>query len=186
MKVKYFSIIFFIFLLLNSCGIYRPTDVREVPVNERDRVKKNMEEGRGLRLDTLGKQQGGNFQFASANPLWRATLNVLDFAPLISANYSGGIIITDWVYLDNSNSNDSYKITVKFLTNEVRSDALEITLHQKNCNPNNTCSVSKIKNSTNEQIARKILKIAALYEKDDQERLKKELGEYQISRPKKN
>ena len=186
MKAQHFSVIFLIFLLLTSCGIYRPTDVREVPVNERDRVKKNMEEGRGLRLDTLGKQQGGNFQFASANPLWRATLNVLDFAPLISANYSGGIIITDWVYLDDSNSNDSYKITVRFLTNEIRSDALEITLHQKNCSSNNNCSVSKIKNSTNDQIAKKILKIATLYEKDDQEKLKEELGEYHMSRPNKD
>ena len=178
--------ILLIFLIFTSCGIYRPANVKDVPINEGERRKKNIEEGKGLRLAAFGGERGGTFQFASANPLWRATLDVLDFAPLISANYSGGIIITDWVYLDNSNSDDSYKITVKFLTNEIRSDALEITLHQKNCNTDNACSISKIKNSTNEQISKKILKIAALYEKDDQERLKEELGEYQLSRPKKN
>jgi hypothetical protein len=182
-KISIFLIISF---LLSSCGLYRPTDVREVPVNERDRVKKNMEEGRGLRLDTLGKgNRGGDFQFASSNPLWRSTLKVLDFAPLISANYSGGIIITDWVYFDESNNDESFKITVKFLSNEIRSDALDISLHQKVCLKINQCSVKKIENSTNDEIAKKILKIATLYEKEDQEKLKEELGEYNMARPKK-
>ena len=43
--------------------------------------------------------------------------------PIATANYSGGIIITDW-YSNNENLNESIKITIRFLTNEIRSDAL--------------------------------------------------------------
>ena len=108
------------------------TDAREVSPNPNERVKKNIEEGRGLRLANTGKK-GGDFQFASSNPLWRASLDILDFAPLLNANYSGGIIITDWISTDDVNSNEFYKITIKFLSNEIRPDGLNISLHQKEC-----------------------------------------------------
>ena len=56
--------------LLSSCGIWDPADARKVPANVNDRVEKNLEEGRGFRLDTLGQQKGGTFDFASSNELW--------------------------------------------------------------------------------------------------------------------
>ena len=62
---------------LNGCGIYKYTDSREVSPDPDERVKKNIEEGKGLRLATLG-EKNGNFQFASSNPLWRASLDVID------------------------------------------------------------------------------------------------------------
>jgi hypothetical protein len=68
---------------------------------------------------------------ATSNPMWRASLEILDFLPLTTVDYSGGIIITDW-YSDNGN-NDSIKITVRFLSNEIRSDNLKIIVHKKNC-----------------------------------------------------
>ena len=72
-------------------------DARENPPDPDLRVKKNLEEGRGFRLADLGKSgKGGDFMFASANELWRASLDTIDFMPLASVNYSGGIIITDW------------------------------------------------------------------------------------------
>jgi hypothetical protein len=37
----------------------------------------------------------------------------------------GGIIISDW-YSNDENSNESVKISIRFLTNEIRSDALDI------------------------------------------------------------
>ena len=55
--------------------------------------------------------------------------------PLASVNYSGGIIITDW-YSDNQNSNESIKISIRFLTNEIRSDALDIKIFYKKCKNN--------------------------------------------------
>ena len=122
---------------LNSCEAlkYKRTKAGEVPINVKDRVKKNIEEGKGFRL-MGGNKKGGTFDFASSNELWRATLDTIDFMPLVSANYSGGIIITDW-YNDASSSGQSVKISVRFLTNEVRSDALDVKIFTKNC-ANNT------------------------------------------------
>src|SRR6056300_1531031 len=124
--------IFFIFLTSFGGGSYCP-DARKQPVNADERVKKNISEGRGLKLTTSlsGKNSGGNFTFASSNPLWRATLEKLDFMPLSNVDYAGGLIITDW-YSEN-NSNESIKIIIKFLTNEIRVDALDIEFFKKNC-----------------------------------------------------
>ena len=182
----FFKLYLLLFILVStqSCNLYKPTNAREVSANPEDRVKKNMEEGRGLRLSSLGKNNT-NFQFASSNPMWRASLDVLDFAPLLNANYSGGIIITDWISSEDSTANEFYKITIKFLSNEVRADALKIVLHEKNCNVNNLCKISKIKSNTVEtEISRKILKVATLYKKQDIKKISEELGEYRVTTPK--
>ena len=172
--------LFSILILTQGCGgFFKMTDAREVSPNPNERVKKNIEEGRGLRLGNTGKK-GGEFQFASSNPLWRASLDILDFAPLLNANYSGGIIITDWISTDDVNSNEFYKITVKFLSNEIRPDGLDISLHQKDCNNNNVCKISKIQSSLSDDLALEILKRAALYKKEDIEKLNEELGEYRV------
>ena len=106
----------------------------------------------------------------------------MDFAPLINANYSGGIIITDWVSNEESNGNDSYKITVRFLSNEIRSDALKITLHEKICKIDEQCKISEFEsNIIKNELSKKILKVASLYEKKDLEKLKEELGEYRVN-----
>ena len=90
-----------------------------------------MEEGRGFRLmGSVNNTNSGNFDFASSNELWRASLDTIDFMPIATANYSGGILITDW-YSDNQNLNESIKISIRFLTNEVRSDALDIKIFYK-------------------------------------------------------
>ena len=119
-------------ILLNSCA--NRGDARKIPPNAKDRVAKNMEEGRGFNLkDTFGGRKGGDFEFASSNELWRASLDVIDFMPLSSVNYSGGIIITDW-YANKNNQSESIKISIRFLTNEIRSDALNIKIFTKrNC-----------------------------------------------------
>ena len=179
---KNFYTIFLISILIltQGCGgFFKMTDAREVSPNPNERVKKNIEEGRGLRLAGAGKK-GGEFQFASSNPLWRASLDILDFAPLLNANYSGGIIITDWISTDDVNSNEFYKITVKFLSNEIRPDGLDISLHQKNCSTNNICKISKIQSSLSDDLALEILKRAALYKKEDQKKITEELGEYRV------
>ena len=128
-------IIFLIILipLINSCGPFKPkkVDARNIPTKGTDRVKKNIEEGRGFRLfDSKNFTGGGKFDFASSNELWRASLDAIDFMPLVSANYSGGIIITDWYSEQNSN-NESVKISIRFLTNEIRADALVIKVFKK-------------------------------------------------------
>ena len=128
---KIFSIIiiyFFIFQALVSCGIYRPVDAKKYPPQPELRVQNNIKEGKGIKLFG-SKDKGGKFEFANANPLWRASLDTIDFMPLLSVDYGGGIIITDWY--GEENENDAIKITIQFLSNEVRSDALNIKVFKK-------------------------------------------------------
>jgi len=149
---------------LNSCGIYKKSDARTNPTNADDRIKKNIKEGKGFRLGNLGKSSGsGNFEFASSNPLWRAALEKLDFAPLNNVDYGGGIIITDW--FSDGGSNEQIKITIRFLTNEIRSDSIDVAIHKKVCNTQNNCKITKIENTLNSEIRFAILKKAAQLEK---------------------
>ena len=179
-----FSIKILIFLtlsvLLTSCEAlkYKPTKAGEVPVSAKDRVQKNIEEGRGFRLFG-NEKKGGTFDFASSNELWRATLDTIDFMPLVSANYSGGIIITDW-YNDGKSSGQSVKISVRFLTNEVRADALDVKVFTKNCQTTIDCNVSENKGTLVTELKRSILKKAAIYEKEYRSKNKKK---YEYSTP---
>ena len=149
--------------LLNSCGLYKPVDARKVSPSVDERVKKNLEEGKGFTI--MGKGKGGtNFQFASSNPMWRATLDVLDFIPLTNVSYSGGIISTDW-YADKNAKNESIKITVRFLTNEIRSDGIKVIVHKKKCITTQDCSIRKITSVLENELRVAILKQAVIFEK---------------------
>ena len=158
-----------------GCEALKPkkVDAREFPPDPNERVKRNIEEGRGFRLmDKINT--GTNYEFASSNPLWRATLETLDFMPLASANYSGGIVITDW-YSENNSPNESVKISVRFLTNEIRSDALDINVFIKKCSQNLTgCSVSKNNGDLVADLNLSILKKATKYKKKMLEKRRKE------------
>ena len=131
-------------LLLNSCAGKIPgADARKISPDPKERVKKNLEEGRGFRLsESFGNNNQGSFEFASSNELWRASLDTIDFIPLATANYSGGILITDW-YSDNENLDESIKISIRFLTNEVRSDAIDIKVFYKVCKKLSSCIISE-------------------------------------------
>ena len=162
-----------LFLLLSGCGngFFKRSDVKDNPVNVNDRVRKNVEEGRGVRFG-LGNKKGGVFDFASANELWRASVETLDFVPLINASYSGGIIITDWFNGGKDNNRD-LKITVRFLSNEIRSDAIKIIIHERICESNN-CVTNLIDSKISNEIQLAILKKATLMEKKSIEKLVKE------------
>lgn len=153
-----------IIFVAHSCGIYKPTDTRKVPVNADERVKKNMQEGKGFRIAGLGGK-GGDFLFSSSNPLWRASMEKLSFAPLSVVDYGGGIIITDW--FSDGDSNEQIKIAVRFLSNEIRSDAIKIMIHKKQCESFNNCKINSIENATNNEIKLAILKSAAQLKKQD-------------------
>tara|TARA_B100000989_G_scaffold34570_1_gene22010 strand:- start:584 stop:1186 length:603 start_codon:yes stop_codon:yes gene_type:complete len=156
-----------IILTQTACNALKPKKVsaKDFPPDPRKRVEKNINEGRGFRV-MGGSQTGTNYEFASANPLWRATLDTLDFMPLASANYSGGIVITDW-YSENNSPNESVKISVRFLTNEIRSDALDINVYLKKCSENlNNCSISKNNNDLVADLNLSILKKATKYQKE--------------------
>ena len=158
---------------LNSCGIYKGTSARDVSPNVDERVKKNLEEGKGWSLAKKMEGDGStSYQFATSNPMWRASLEILDFLPLANVDYSGGIITTDW-YNEGTSANESIKITIRFLTNEVRSDGLKIIVHKKTCNTQEKCTVKKISSSLEHELQVAILKKAVIFEQETQKGKKK-------------
>ena len=172
-KLAKHATIFIIFLVISGCGIYKKVDARKVPVNVNDRAAKNIEEGRSFKLFDQENARGGNFQFASSNELWKASLDVIDFMPLSSVNYSGGIIITDW-YTENTSHNESIKISIRFLTNEIRSDALNVKVFNKKCvNSLLNCKITEQDGVLVQELKKEILKKAALYKEQDQNKNKK-------------
>ena len=167
-----FTIYFMVFQTLVSCGIYRPVDAKKYPPQPELRVKKNKEEGRGFTLMSgFERGKGGKFEFANANPLWRASLDVIDFMPLLSVDYGGGIIITDWY--GEENTNDEIKITIQFLSNEVRSDALSIKVFKKKCTNLSNCKVIQSQSDIDQELRVAILKRAAKYKTSDFEKKNK-------------
>ena len=159
------------FFISSGCGIYKPVDARKISPNAKERTKKNIEDGKGFSFNT-SSTGAGVFEFASSNELWRASLDIIDFMPLSSVNYSGGIIITDWYSADQS-SNESIKISIRFLSNEIRSDALDITVFNKKCLTLTNCVTSEKSGNITIELTEKILKTAAIYEKEKKDKKKK-------------
>ena len=171
------KIIFILLLfstLLSGCKGMPGGDARKFPDDPKLRIKKNLEEGRGFNTSKFlnGSERGGVFEFASSNELWRASLDIIDFMPLASVNYSGGIIITDW-YSSDQNSNESIKISIRFLSNEIRVDALDIKVFNKKCLTQLNCVISEKTGNLVSKLKEKILKTAAFYKKEKKEKKKK-------------
>ena len=158
--------LFFLFSSIVSCGGFKKVDTRKVPISGIERAKKNVKEGRGVGLgQVIGKTRGStNYEFSTSNPMWRATLDILDFLPLSTVDYSGGVIISDW-YTDNSNKNQALKITVRFLSNTVQTNSIKVTVHRKKCSVNQTCNVELFKSRIQEELIASILKEATILEK---------------------
>ena len=176
-KLIRFSVLtIFTLSLLNSCGLYKRSDIKDNPVNVDERVKRNIQEGRGIRFGK-GATRGGDFDFASSNPLWRGAIDVMDFVPLTNASYSGGIIITEWFSAEKNSgtTNRELKLTVKFMSNEIRADAIQVLVFEKTCIQNN-CNTKKIKSKLESELKLAILKKAALFEKDDFKKYKETEG----------
>ena len=175
---NFFKIIvyFFLFSLLVSCGkgFFKKVDTRKVPISGPERAKQNVREGRGVGLGQMvGKARGStNYEFSTSNPLWRASLETIDFMPLATVDYSGGIIITDW-YGDATSGNDSIKITVRFLSNEVQSNSLKIIVHNKKCKTNENCTIREIDSKIKFELQKSILAKAVLIEQNSKTSKKK-------------
>ena len=179
-KIKLISFFATILIFLNGCnGKFPGADARKFPADPQKRVEKNLSEGRGFKLsDQFNKPKGGVFEFASSNSLWRASLDVIDFMPLSSVNYSGGIIITDW-YSENNNQNESIKISIRFMTNEIRSDALNIKVFNKKCLENLlNCKITEIDGVLITELKREILKQATMYKKINEDKKSDEPYKY--------
>ena len=186
LKNKNFILFFLIFFTLSSCakeGFFKTGDARKNPPDPRERVKKNLEEGKGFRISNtmgLGGNKGTNFEFASSNGLWKASLDVIDFMPLSSVNYSGGIIVTDW-YSENNSPNESIKISIRFLTNELRSDALDVKIFNRKCTDSLVnCKFSESSGDLSNEIKREILKKAAIYKAQIDDKKNTQYKDYKV------
>ena len=171
---KIVSLIFFfsVFLTISNCGKYNPVSSRDTPTNAIERAKKNIEEGRGISVQGLFKNKGQtNFEFSSSNPMWRASLEVLDFLPFTVVDYSGGVLITDW-YSDDINADSSLKISLRFLSNEVRSDSLKIIVHQKKCLASGNCSTKILNSKIQDELLTSIIRRAAVLQRDSNNKKK--------------
>ena len=145
--------------------MYKKVDQRQMPDGADAKARKNIEEGKGVSIGGLVNRRGStNYEFSTSNPMWRATLDILDFLPLSTVDYSGGIIISDW-YTDSTNKNQALKITVRFMSNVVQSNSLKITVHRKKCSVNQSCNVEIFKSRIQEELIASILKKAAILEK---------------------
>ena len=157
-------------------------DARKTPADPAKRIEKNLQEGKGFRLnESLKRNRGGGvFEFASSNGLWKASLDVIDFMPLSSVNYSGGIIVTDW-YSENNSPNESIKISIRFLTNELRSDALDVKIFNRKCtNSLIDCKFSESSGDLSNEIKREILKKAAIYKAQIDEKKNIQNKDYKV------
>ena len=179
MKIKNFRSIFLTLLallILSSCnGFFKYTPAKDIPTKGTERVKKNVEEGRGVNLGGLARGGGSTtYEFSTSNPMWRASLEILDFLPMTTVDYSGGIIISDWYSDNSSNNEDSIKITIRFLSNEIRSDSLKIIVHKKDCNAQQACVVNILSNSAiSQELRTSIIQKASLLEKESKNKKKK-------------
>tara|TARA_Y100001970_G_scaffold257697_1_gene336818 strand:- start:552 stop:1085 length:534 start_codon:yes stop_codon:yes gene_type:complete len=174
-KYKHFLIFLTLLIVLSSCNALKPekVDTRKVPTNAQERAKQNIKEGRGASIDSLLRRGGNtNFEFSSSNPMWRASLEILDFLPLNTVDYSGGVIVSDWYTGDNSR--ESIKISIRFLSNEIRSDSLKIIVHKKNCSENLNCKTALLNNSKiGQELRSTILRKAVELEKDSKKKKKR-------------
>ena len=163
-------------LVLYSCngGPFKslPGGKASTPEGGLDRARENIEKGKGISLGGIANRKT-TYEFSTANPMWRATFDVIDFMPLVTVDYSGGMIITDW-YTDANTTDESLKFTIRFLSNEIRADSLKIIIHKKTCKTTENCIVKKIVSPKLEQTIRSdIIKKAAQLVNEDKKKKKK-------------
>ncbi len=171
-QIKTFLVLFVLsFILVVGCTKFDPPTEKNRPLTAEEKRKKNIAEGKGATIGSLlGKSSGTTYEFSTSNPMWRASLETLDFLPLTTVDYSGGVIITDW-YSENSSDLESIKITIRFLSNEIRSDSMKIILHKKICNNAVKCNTNLVSNSLiTDELRSTILRKAALLQKTDKEK----------------
>ena len=174
MKKNLVITLIFSFLLL-SCEALRheKVDTRDRPSSGIERARQNVNEGRGVSIGGLIGNKGGSFEFSSSNPMWRASLEVLDFLPMTTVDYSGGMIISDWYTDNNAQGDESIKITIRFLSNEVRSESLKIIVHKRKCASAQNCKTTMLENSTiSNELRSTILRTAAKLEKQSKKKKK--------------
>jgi hypothetical protein len=158
-KINYIGI-FCIFIFILQCAKIDPITGEKVIIepNTTEKAREAAKKGGGLFGDIMNKNTSNTFEFSTSNVLWRATLNSLDFLPLVNADYSGGIIIYDW--FSEKTDNRSIKISVRFLSNELKSSSIVIAGHKKVCDDMGKCFIEKLDNKFTNEIKETIITMA--------------------------
>jgi hypothetical protein len=165
--LRYSFIVLFLLTFFTHCAKVDPITGEKVLV-ETDTRKKSREfvDKQGGLFGEIGKSSSGtNFEFSTSNVLWRATLKSLDFLPLANADYSGGIIVYDWY--SNKNDKESIKISVRFLSNELKSSSVMVAGHKKICDEVGKCFIEKLDNKFTDEIKESVISTARILKIED-------------------
>ena len=116
---------------------------------------------KGISLSDLLNPQSSESNVNVNGYLWRASLDVLSIAPLISTDALGGTIITDW-YTNKNIRNKRIKIMAYIKTSELRSDGISVIVHVQKLE-NNVWSNTYTDTKLSSQIENNILNEARNY-----------------------
>jgi len=158
-------------VILSSCNSFKKSEdgdnilkKKRINPNVDERAREAADKGAGL----FGKNSGGSttYDFATSNVLWRATLETFEDIPLNVVDYSGGIVSTEW-YSGKIESNESIKLTIRFLSNEASISSIKVISHKKKCKDSN-CQISRLDADFESKIKNKIFnKVRELKTKDE-------------------
>ena len=170
-NIRFLSIFLILGLFSCSPAAVDPTtgERKTYELDEKKRIRENVEKGGGIFGDLGKSSKETTFSFGTSNVLWRATLKSLDFMPLASIDYSGGVLVTDW-YSENANPQEKIKIMVRFLSNELRTDSVVVIAHKMNCNTQGVCSTTILNEKFNDSIKDTIINAARLIKIEDEKK----------------
>jgi hypothetical protein len=164
-----------ILLILSACSKTDPATGEKILIEPNPNVKARefADRGEGI-LGSFGKNTNKSssttIDFANSNVLWKATLKTLDFIPLSNTDYTGGVINYDWY---SEKENEQIKITVRFLSNELRSESIQVISFKKTCINTNNCSTEKMNENFSNQIKDTILASARIMKIEEAKKEKK-------------
>jgi hypothetical protein len=160
MKTKFRNFIYIFLLFPISCSSPKEGTEQFEP-NVQKRVEAAAKKDGGIILFGGDKKNSGSLDFSSTNVMWRATLKTLNFMPLVSADYSAGLIVTDW-YSEQKLGKEQIKIQVSFLSNDLRSESIIVNSFKRICEPNGMCANSSVSENINQEIKNSIITNARL------------------------
>ena len=143
-----------ILLMISSCSNYKSVFSSKVNGETQKPILVLEDTSKDVLLSKIINPQ--NLDNVNVNGyLWRATLNILSVAPLISTDALSGTIITDW-YANKNIQNQRLKITAYINTNELKSESIKIKVEIQSFK-NNIWSQPLTSNSLATQIEDSIL-----------------------------
>ena len=84
----------------------------------------------GPSVPDSGAPAASNAAIGVDNRLWRAALETVSFMPLVSADATSGVIITDWYAAPNA-PNQRQKVNVYILGRELHAESLRVSVFRQ-------------------------------------------------------